>query len=67
MLKGKNQSVLCVNKLQTGVPRVIQKTRVESEYHSTLFGVLTILNRIMIVLLLDFRIFSVRKGSGNNI
>jgi DNA integrity scanning protein DisA with diadenylate cyclase activity len=67
MLKGKNQSVLCVNKLQTGVPRVIQKNRVEFEYRFTLFGVLTILNRIMMVLLLDFRIFSVQKGSGNNI
>jgi hypothetical protein len=67
MLKGKNQSVLCVNKLQTGVPRVIQKNRVESEYRSTLFGVLAILNRVMMGLLLDLRIFSVQKGSGNNI
>jgi hypothetical protein len=66
MLKGKNQSVLCANKLQTGVPRVIQKNRVEFEYRSMLFGAVTILNRIMMVLLLDLRIFSVQKGSGNN-
>lgn len=62
-----NQSVLRVNERQTGVLREIWKNHVEFQYRSTLFRVLTVLDRIM-MLPLDFMIFSaVQEAMGNNI
>jgi hypothetical protein len=62
-----NQSVLRVNERQTGVLWEIGKNQVEFEYRSTVFRVLTVLDRIM-MLPLDFMILcAVQEAMGNSI
>ena len=58
-VNGKKHSALRVNQWQTGVLLPPGTNRVEFEYSPTLFGALTALNRITIVLLLVFVIFAV--------
>jgi hypothetical protein len=57
-VNGKKQSVLRVNRWQTGVLLGAGKHRVEFEYRPTLFRILMILNRITMVLLVSFLIMS---------
>ena len=53
-VNGKKQPVLRINQWQTGVLLPAGKNRVEFEYRPTLFRILTVLNRITILLLLLF-------------
>jgi len=61
----KNQSTLCINQWQTGVLLPPGENRVEFEYSPTLFRVLTVINRITIVLLLVFVTLEVIRKARN--
>jgi hypothetical protein len=62
-VNGKKQPVLRVNRWQTGVLLGAGKNRVEFEYRPMLFRVLMALNRITMLLILLFVIFTVAKAS----
>ena len=53
-VNGVSQPALRVNQWQTGVLLPAGKNRIEFEYRPTLFRILTVLNRITILLLLLF-------------
>ena len=60
-VNGKKQPVLRINQWQTGVLLPAGKNRVEFEYRPTLFRILTVLNRITILLLLLFVAFELLR------
>jgi hypothetical protein len=61
-VNGKNQPVLRVNQWQVGVLLDAGKNQVDFEYRPTLFRMLTLLNRITILLLLLFPVFPVLRN-----